>query len=168
MTTQASKPKEKAGEGGHRGRVRKAGGGPQSRRTRLDRVTTVWMVLAVVALTCSLGFSQSLPQQWWTTVHLITLGVLTNAILQWTWYFARSLLRLAKHDPNAGRHQTVRQILFNVGLVALIAGMWQPNVVLAVSAATAVGLVILWHVVALALAARAPRFVRAEIGRAHV
>lgn len=139
---------------GQPSRGKRRRGEPRSRRSRLDRITTVWMLLAIAAIVHSLGFSGTLPQQWWTTVHLVTLGVLTNAILQWTWYFARSLLRLAKHDPKAGKHQAARQIVFNVALVVLIWAMWEANAVAAVGAATVIGLVVLWHVVALTLAAR--------------
>lgn len=125
---------------------------PRARRSRVDRLTTAWMVLAAVLI----AYSQfaSLPQPWWTAVHLVTLGVITNAILQWSWYFSRSLLRLPPDDPHSGRLQAIRQVLFNVALVALIASMWVPTTVGTVAAGVAIGLIITWHVVSLVISAR--------------
>ncbi|MFT0762487.1 hypothetical protein VRY54_05430 [Actinomyces sp. F1_1611] len=124
------------------------------RRTRVDRITTMWMILAALILAYSFVFRGQLNQQWWTTVHLITLGVITNAILQWSWYFSRSLLRLPPSDKHSGAHQTARQVLFNLALVELVAAMWLASPVGAVIGATAIGLIVAWHVVALVLAGR--------------
>lgn len=130
------------------------------RRTRLDRITTAWMLVAGAILVFNLAFGASLPQQWWTAVHIVTLGVITNAILQWSWYFARALLRLAPDDRRPGRDQTLRMVLFNLSFVGLIVGMWLPNAWAAVGAATAVGVVIIWHTGALASAFRSALGVR--------
>lgn len=124
------------------------------RRTRVDRLTTAWMIIAAALLIYNQVFGGSLSQQWWTAVHIVTLGVISNAILQWSWYFSRSLLRLRPDDPHSGAHQTARQLLFNVALVGLVAAMWTANSVGAMVGATAIGLIILWHVVALLLASR--------------
>ncbi len=127
---------------------------PKPRRSRVDRLTTAWMLLAVILLVYQFTLGRQLPQQWWTAVHLITLGVISNAILQWSWYFTRSLLRLRAEDKHAGAHQTLRQVAFNVAVIALVGGMWWPNVPVAMAAATAVGLIITWHVIALVVSIR--------------
>ena len=71
------------------------------RVARTDRLTTVWLCLAVLAAGATTVFRTALPQPLWTTIHLVTLGVLTNGILQWSWYFARALLRLTPSAPAA-------------------------------------------------------------------
>ncbi len=124
------------------------------RRSRTDRMTTAWMVAAVLVLIVSIAGRTYIPQSWWLSIHIITLGILTNAILQWSWYFSRSLLRLPATDKRSGRDQAIRQGAFNVALVLLIAGMMAASFPLVVGAATGVGLVIAWHGGALVLAAR--------------
>ena len=127
----------------------------RTRRTRVDRITTGWMLLAAALLIYSQAFAGSVPQLWWTTVHLVTLGVVANAILQWSWYFTRSLLRLAPDSRSAGAHQTARQLLFNIAVVGLLGSMWGANAPAAVVFAGAIGVVIVWYVVALILVSRA-------------
>lgn len=125
-----------------------------SRVARTDRLTTAWMLVAVVVMAVGLGLRGVLPQPLWTMVHVVTLGVLSNAILQWSWYFARALLHLPPGDRRSGRDNTVRILVFNAALLGLVAGMWSATVVATVVGATLVGLVIAWHGTALVLAAR--------------
>ena len=40
-------------------------------------------------------------------IHLVTLGVLSNGIFQWSWYFTRALAHLAPDDPARGARHTV-------------------------------------------------------------
>lgn len=94
------------------------------------------------------------PQPVWTMIHVVTLGVLTNAILQWSWYFSRALLHLPPGDHRAGRDATSRMIVFNVALVGLVAGMWTATAWATVAGAGAIGGVIAWHGLALLSAAR--------------
>lgn len=123
-------------------------------RLRVDRITTGWMLLAfVVAVTVTVT-TRSVPQPWWTVIHLIVLGVLTNAILQWSWYFTRSLLRLRPDNPHAGVQQTWRLVAFNVFLVVLVLGMWFGSLPTVLVGAGGVGVVIAWHGIALLLAMR--------------
>lgn len=126
-----------------------------SRRPRTDRLTTVWMVLALVMAVIALVARDLLPQTWWTAIHLVTLGVLTNAILQWSWYFARGLLRLPPTDRRSGRDAVRRSIAFNVALVGLVAAMWTGASVLTVLLATALGAIVAWHGLAILRASRA-------------
>lgn len=125
------------------------------RRNRIDRLTTAWMVLAaVVALIAIIGRGV-IPQAWWVSIHVITLGVLSNAILQWSWYFSRSLLRLPADDRHSGRDQLIRQLLFNGVLVLLVASMMTANLVGTLVGASGIGLILAWHGLALVIASRA-------------
>ena len=121
---------------------------------RTDRLTTVWLCLAVLAAGATTVFRTALPQPLWTTIHLVTLGVLTNGILQWSWYFARALLRLPPGDRHSGRDNTRRILALNAALVVLIASMWAEWAPGAVVGATGVGAVAAWHGLALVVAAR--------------
>lgn len=127
---------------------------PRSRRPRTDRITTMWMLLALAGAVTGLITRSALPQTWWTTIHLVTLGVLTNGILQWSWYFARGLLRLPPTDRRSGRDAVLRSVIFNLALVGLVAGMWASVPVLVIAFATVVGAVVAWHGYAIVLAAR--------------
>lgn len=120
-----------------------------SRRGRTDRFSTLWMLLALVAMGLGLLARGVLPQPWWTLVHVVTLGVLTNGILQWSWYFTRALLHL---PPSRANHRRV--LVFNLVLVLLVAGMWTAQVWVTVAGATGVGAVAAWHGAALTRAAR--------------
>lgn len=124
------------------------------RRARTDQMTSAWMVAALVALAVGLVDRRVLPQPLWTMIHVVALGVLTNAILQWSWYFARALLHLPAGDRRSGRDARVRAVAFNVALAGLVAAMWTGSVGGTVVAAGAVGTVIAWHGLALVRAAR--------------
>lgn len=127
---------------------------PRSRRPRTDRLTTVWMLLALAAAAASIVTRDLLPQTWWTTIHLVTLGVLTNGILQWSWYFARGLLRLPPNDRRAGRDALIRSVTFNVAVLGLVATMWLGVSAGVIVFAALVGTVVAWHGLSILLAAR--------------
>ena len=124
------------------------------RRLRTDRMTTFWLVSAVVVSALAVAARGVLPQPLWTSIHVVTLGVLTNGILQWSWYFAKALLHLPADDPRAGRDTVRRAIAFNVSLLGLVASMWTASVWGTVVFAGAVGAVVAWHGFALLRAAR--------------
>ncbi|WP_241157583.1 hypothetical protein [Schaalia sp. ZJ1691] len=128
--------------------------GGRTRLPRTDRLTSVWLCGALLAAVVTIIGKGLLPQPLWTTIHLVTLGVLTNGIFQWSWYFTRTLLHLPPGERHSGRDNTVRIVSFNVALVALIACMWVgfwPGVVVG---ATVVALVASWHGLALILSGR--------------
>lgn len=127
--------------------------GPVS-AVRADRFATAWMVFALVLLALGLALRGVVPQPLWTLVHVVTLGVLTNGILQWSWYFARTLLHLPPSDRRAGLANVVRAIAFNVVLIGLFAAMWIGSATWAATCAGLVGLVIAWHGWDLAVSAR--------------
>lgn len=124
------------------------------RRTRVDRLTTAWMVLAALFALLTVVGRGAVPQSWWVAIHLITLGVLTNAILQWSWYFSRSLLRLSPHNRHGGTDQVLRQLAFNVALVLLIVFMTAAHFWGIIVCATVIGALLAWHGLALAVVAR--------------
>ena len=121
---------------------------------RTDRVTTVWMCVAAVAAAVTIVARGRIPQNLWTTIHLVTLGVLSNGIFQWSWYFTRALAHLAPDDRRAGRDNTVRIMAFNLSLLLLIGGMWSSLWYLTITGATAVGVIAAWHGWALLTASR--------------
>ncbi len=96
-----------------------------------------------------------LPEPLWTSVHVVTLGVLTSSILQWSWYFTRALLHLPATDRRSGRDATIRMFAFHLVLVGLVAAMWTGQVLGTIAGAGAIGAIIAWHGLALVRAARA-------------
>ena len=112
---------------------------------RTDRVTTIWMCTAAVAAAVTIVARGRIPQNLWTMIHLVTLGVLSNGIFQWSWYFTRALAHLAPDDRRAGRDNTVRITAFNLSLLLLIGGMWAGLWHATVTGATVVGAIAAWH-----------------------
>ena len=121
---------------------------------RTDRVTTIWMCTAAVAAAVTIVARGRIPQNLWTMIHLVTLGVLSNGIFQWSWYFTRALAHLAPGDRRAGRDNTVRITAFNLSLLLLIGGMWAGLWHVTVTGATVVGAIAAWHGWALLTASR--------------
>ena len=121
---------------------------------RTDRVTTIWMCTAAVATAVTIIARGRIPQNLWTMIHLVTLGVLSNGIFQWSWYFTRALAHLAPDDRRAGRDNTVRITAFNLSLLLLIGGMWAGLWHATVTGATVVGAIAAWHGWALLTASR--------------
>jgi len=129
-------------------------GAKSTRRPRTDRLTTVWMLLALAGAVTAIATRSVLPHTWWTTIHLVTLGVLTNGILQWSWYFARGLLHLPPTDRRSGRDAVIRSLTFNASLIGLIAAMWSGAPALVIAFAAAVGAVVAWHGLAIVIATK--------------
>ena len=121
---------------------------------RTDRATSVWMCAAAACAAVTIVARGFIPQNLWTMIHLVTLGVLSNGIFQWSWYFTRALAHLAPDDRRAGRDNTVRIIAFNLSLLVLIGGMWSGLWYAIVTGATVVGAIAAWHGWALLTASR--------------
>ena len=121
---------------------------------RTDRATSVWMCVAAACAAITIVARGRIPQNLWTMIHLVTLGVLSNGIFQWSWYFTRALAHLAPDDRRAGRDNTVRIIAFNLSLLVLIGGMWSGLWYATVTGATVVGAIAAWHGWALLTASR--------------
>lgn len=125
-----------------------------TRRPRTDRWTTGWLLATLAVTAVGLLHPAALPQPLWSMIHVGALGVLTNGILQWSWYFTRALLHLPPDDVRSGRDATVRSVAFNVVLIGLVAAMWTASTWGTVTAAGLVGVVIGWHGLALLRAGR--------------
>ena len=114
-------------------------------RQRTDTFTSIWMMIAVAMAIVTLVAKSRMPQPLWTMIHLVTLGVLSNGIFQWSWFFARSLARLSADDPRARRHNTIRVLIFNAFFASLFVSMWLGWMVGTVIAATGIAAVAAWH-----------------------
>ena len=114
-------------------------------RQRSDTFTSIWMIIAVAMAIVTLVVKSRMPQPLWTMIHLVTLGVLSNGIFQWSWFFARSLARLSADDPRARRHNTIRILIFNAFFAALFVSMWMGWMVGTMIAATGIAAVAAWH-----------------------
>ena len=114
-------------------------------RQRTDTFTSIWMMIAVAMALATLVAKSRMPQPLWTMIHLVTLGVLSNGIFQWSWFFARSLARLSADDPRACRHNTIRVLIFNAFFASLFVSMWLGWMVGTVIAATGIAAVAAWH-----------------------
>ena len=114
-------------------------------RQRTDTFTSIWMMIAVAMAIATLVAKSRMPQPLWTMIHLVTLGVLSNGIFQWSWFFARCLARLSADDPRARRHNTIRVLIFNAFFALLFVSMWLGWMVGTVIAATGIAAVAAWH-----------------------
>ena len=114
-------------------------------RQRTDTLTSIWMIIAVAMAIVTLVVKNRMPQPLWTMIHLVTLGVLSNGIFQWSWFFARSLARLPADDPRARRHNTIRILIFNACFLLLFVSMWLGWMVGTMIAATGIAAVAAWH-----------------------
>ena len=114
-------------------------------RQRTDTFTSIWMIIAVAMALVTLVVKNRMPQPLWTIIHLVTLGVLSNGIFQWSWFFARSLARLSADDLRARRHNTIRILIFNACFLLLFVSMWLGWMVGTMIAATGIAAVAAWH-----------------------
>lgn len=114
-------------------------------RQRSDTLTSIWMIIAVAMALVTLVVKNRMPQPLWTIIHLVTLGVLSNGIFQWSWFFARSLARLSADDLRARRHNTIRILIFNACFLLLFVSMWLGWMVGTMIAATGIAAVTAWH-----------------------
>lgn len=98
-----------------------------------DHFTLEWMLVAIVTCGMALAAPHLLLQPLWTPIHAVALGVMSNGIFQWSWFFSRGLL----HFPieGAAKYSTfTRLIVLNVGILLLFAAMWTAIVPLALAA----------------------------------
>ena len=84
---------------------------------------------------------------------LLLLGAVGNAIVTWTWHFTGALVRRPATARDT-QHQVVRQILLNLGVLGVTAGVVGGQLRATVAGAAVVGCVLAWHGAALALRAR--------------
>ena len=122
-----------------------APGSGRPSRMRIDRLGTTWMIIAVLMAVVTLFLHRRMPQPLWTMIHLVTLGVLSNGIFQWSWFFARSLARLAADDRRAHSDNLRRILGFNACFALLFISMWLGWFIGTVVAATGIAVIAAWH-----------------------
>ncbi len=108
-----------------------------------------WLVAAAVVSVVH----RFVPGSRWMLVHFLLLGAVSNAIVTWTWHFTGALVRRPASATET-QHQVVRQILLNVGVVGVSAGVVGGQLRTTVAGAVVVGGVLAWHGVALGIRAR--------------
>lgn len=108
-----------------------------------DLPVVAWLLAVVVVAL----IHQWVPEARWLMLHLMLLGAAGHAILVWSRYFADTLLRV---PATSRRQQSWRLGLFNVGAVAVTAGVGSSSWWVVLVGAIGVGTAVLWHVVVLA------------------
>ncbi|KUI14820.1 copper oxidase [Mycolicibacterium acapulense] len=84
---------------------------------RVGSIVFAWLAaLVVIALV-----HRSVPISTWLLIHLLGLGAAGNAILIWSRHFTDALLRRPQDPSRSGQAWTLAA--FNVGAVAVVAGM---------------------------------------------
>ncbi|GAT09276.1 multicopper oxidase domain-containing protein [Mycolicibacterium novocastrense] len=84
---------------------------------RVGSIVFAWLTaLVVIAIV-----HRSVPASGWLLIHLLGLGAAGNAILIWSRHFADALLRRPPDSSRAG--QACALAAFNLGAVAVVAGM---------------------------------------------
>lgn len=132
-----------------------------------DRFTLEWMVVALVTGLMALLAPRLLLQPLWTPVHAVTLGVVSNGIFQWSWFFARGLLHFPL-TPATRAATFSRIVVLNVGILLLFAAMWTAIVPLAIVATVLICAAGLHQAVVLTILARRYRTHRyAVIARSY-
>jgi nitrite reductase (NO-forming) len=100
----------------------------------------VWLVAAVVvALAHPL-----VPAPRWLLIHLLLLGAVSHSILVWSRHFADALLRTSP-GPGDRRAQSVRLLLLNAGVVAVLTGVVGEVWPVTVAGASSVAIAVVWH-----------------------
>ena len=114
-----------------------------------DLPVVFWLTALVVATLVH----PFVPAPRWLMIHLLLLGAITHAILVWSRHFADALLHTGPR-PGDRRVQSVRLLLLNGGVLAVVTGvlgdLWPATVL----GATAVAAAVVWHGVALVLQMR--------------
>lgn len=92
------------------------------------------------------GLGRYLDQPWWLTIHTITIGLVGNAIITWSWHFTAAFLHLG---PQGDASQNKRLIAYNVSAAALVAAMAAGWGWLALGATAAIAACAAWHMSAI-------------------
>lgn len=114
-----------------------------------DVPVVLWLV-AVVAVALAHPF---VPAPRWLMIHLLLLGAVSHSILVWSRHFADALLH-TRPGPSDRRVQSVRLLLLNGGLAAVVTGVVADRWPVTAVGATAVAGAVVWHGAALALQLR--------------
>ncbi|VEG40822.1 Copper-containing nitrite reductase [Mycolicibacterium flavescens] len=110
---------------------------------RVGAIVFAWLTaLVVIALV-----HRSVPISSWLLIHLLGLGAAGNAILIWSRHFTDALLRRPQDPSRSGQAWTLA--VFNVGAVAVVAGMAVSFWPVVLAGGVAVAAVALTHAVTL-------------------
>ena len=107
-----------------------------------DRPLVAWMVIA----TLFTAIHPFVPESRWIMVHLVTLGILTHAVMVWSIHFTDSLLRM-RADVESRERKTWRLALLQVGVVLVLIGvpfgarLWAVTI----AGALLVSAAVIWH-----------------------
>ncbi|TXJ04994.1 MAG: copper oxidase [Aeromicrobium sp.] len=116
---------------------------------RANAPIAVWLV-AVVVTTMIHPFVDHAS---WLMVHTLMLGVVTNAIVVWSSHFAETLGR-ANPTLAERRWHLVRLALLNISVIAVLVGRMVEVWLVLLIGAVAIGLVVTWHGIVIALRLR--------------
>jgi nitrite reductase (NO-forming) len=119
------------------------GPGPTARRgfwPLRDVPVVLWLAgVVVVALVHPL-----VPAPRWLLIHLLLLGAVTHAILVWSRHFSDAVLHTPPRE-NDRRTQSVRLLLLNAGVAAVLAGVVGEAWPVTVAGATGVAAAVVAH-----------------------
>ncbi|HET8600222.1 MAG TPA: multicopper oxidase domain-containing protein [Segeticoccus sp.] len=87
----------------------------------------------------------------WLVIHLFALGAVTNAIVVWSRHFTITLLHLPEGSRRAAGWQLAA---LNAAVVAVLTGVTTAHPIVTVAAASALAVVIGWHLLGLVRAGR--------------
>lgn len=88
----------------------------------------------------------------WFAVHIFALGALTNALFIWTEHFSVAILRRRAEKSRA--QEATLLALLNLGILALITGMWISHMLLIIGSTALIGVATIGHIARLGRAIR--------------
>jgi nitrite reductase (NO-forming) len=101
-------------------------------------IVVVWLLAAGVVLVAG----RRVADGGWLALHLVLLGAVTSAILEWSEHFAAALLHA---PPSSDRSHLARVGLLNLGVVAVVAGVHGGRPGLVAGGAGLLGVVVVAH-----------------------
>ncbi|QNN55021.1 multicopper oxidase domain-containing protein [Nocardioides mesophilus] len=114
-----------------------------------DLPVVLWL-LALVGVALAHPF---VPAPRWLMIHLLLLGAASHAILVWSRHFADALLHASPREGER-RVQSIRLLLLNLGVLAVVTGVVGDVWPVTVLGAGAVAGAVVWHGVSLVLLMR--------------
>lgn len=110
-----------------------------------DVPVVLWLFGAVVVALAH----PFVPAPRWLVIHLLVLGAVTHSIFVWSRHFSDALLH-TRRGARDRRVQSVRLLVLNLGVIAVLAGVTIRVWPLTVVGASTVGAAVVWHGASLA------------------
>lgn len=126
------------------------------KRLRTDRLTTLWMIVAIVIEPAVIMWPGAFAQPLWASIHVVTIGIILTSIHQWSWHFAQGLLHLPPESSRARAWREGRVILIHVGLIVALIGMRMASYHTASAGAVIIFVAVVGHAIALVHALSSP------------